>query len=544
MKRRLLLVSLLAGFPALLCAQELKLVNCRTLEAAGNFVGPDEVIVKDMVCQKGKPDAPANAAPQAPKPVIGIVISGDDSSNVVEAAKAATKRVEAAKEAAAEAAAKENVTQGASPAAPAAADSVAPVAKSEASALAIESKSETPDSKAPAAKTAAAPAPEPAEPARPAPEPVVEPAAASPAASEPAASPGAESHGAHPEPSTAAAPLPAAEVPSAGKPVENPAVEASAPAAVAPAAVIAVSGAASAEAPKAAAPDGGSGFYDANAGTTVVTNPRPEDAPEAATEAASAAPVEPAPRPLTRNEAEAQAALLAPDPNEPRERVVATGAFVQPEEVAPDSAAMEHKTTFLPGDTEGFEEGQRAECTKNITLAGLKGEKLVLGTPGWATKWIEKNQKRMPQMCFSDTPMKTAKNYLIVFYTARTEANTGAMPADASQTPQGVPPGGVGAFTLSYGSTWHYAQERTVGVTVLTRDEADEPQSELGKVWYATAYTEEGVPVSERWQEKTKKTVKIDDKDTKSKKARETRAELEHLSDELLDQMVGDIAKL
>ena len=54
MSRRLLCLPLCAALPALLCAQEPKLTNCRTLEAAGNFVGPDEVIVNDLVCQKAK----------------------------------------------------------------------------------------------------------------------------------------------------------------------------------------------------------------------------------------------------------------------------------------------------------------------------------------------------------------------------------------------------------------------------------------------------------------------------------------------------------
>src|SRR5215469_13238538 len=108
MIRRTLFLSLLATVPALVCAQESKLVNCRSLEAAGNFVGPDEVVVDDLVCQKVKAGATAAAGaakPQPPIPLPGAVITEDEPASVVDAAKASTKRVAAAVEANAEKAA-------------------------------------------------------------------------------------------------------------------------------------------------------------------------------------------------------------------------------------------------------------------------------------------------------------------------------------------------------------------------------------------------------------------------------------------------------
>ena len=614
MCRRLLFLPLFAALPALLCAQQPKLINCRTLEAAGNFVGPDEVIVDDLVCQKAKPGAQTNVSSQVPKPIPGVVISGGDSGNVVDAAKAASQRVAAAKDAIREKVgqAGEQVTPAVPPAeaTPSSAPDEAPATPPPAAAEAAPPAPQQPPLEPAAAVTTSVPQPQ-APPDNSANASKSEPAGATETSMTPAAPEGAISRktptypttsepsakseaapvaaplqpAAAPEPPAAsepesAPPRPAATAPPAANPAETPAPaqpasapepppaeagaspeivlkssstsEQPAPANTPPPAAETPSSAPSAtptaEAPKpaeAAAPAGATGFYDANAGANVVTNPRPGDPANA-----------PAAEPRERSEAElaavaaaksaaeeAEESLRAPDPNLPRERVVETGAFAEPKEVGPDPSTLAHKTTFHPGDIEGFEEGHRAGCTKNITIAGLKGEKLVLGTPGWAERWIEKNQKRMPEMCFSDTPMTTAKNYLIVFYTAPSNTNATQV-ADPTATPQGAPAGGVGAFTLSYGSTWHYAQERNVGVTVLTRDEADEPQAELGKVWYATAYTEEGVPVSEHWPEKAKKPVHVDEKDTKSKKAREARAEMERVSDDLLDQMVGDIAKL
>ena len=98
MKRKMLLLWL-AGMPALVCAQEVKVTNCRTLAAAGNYLGPDEIIVNDFVCQKVKSSV-ANGEAQAPKAQPSTVASeGETPISVVDAAKAATKRVAAAEDA-------------------------------------------------------------------------------------------------------------------------------------------------------------------------------------------------------------------------------------------------------------------------------------------------------------------------------------------------------------------------------------------------------------------------------------------------------------
>ena len=127
MYRRLLLFSLFATMPALVCGQEARLINCRSLEAAGNFVGPDEVVADDLVCQKVKPGAATASAakPQPPKPLPGVVISDTEPVNVVEAAKASTKRVAAAVEANAEKAAAASAPESTTPAPAASSEVVA-----------------------------------------------------------------------------------------------------------------------------------------------------------------------------------------------------------------------------------------------------------------------------------------------------------------------------------------------------------------------------------------------------------------------------------
>ncbi|MGB7847438.1 MAG: hypothetical protein WBL63_17625 [Candidatus Acidiferrum sp.] len=476
MNRKLILTSIFAALPAVLCAQEPKLVNCRTLESVDNFVGADEVLDNNMVCQKLKAGAVQPAKPLPSKVLLGVVISDSESANVTEAAKAAEKRAAAAKETVAAARQAAITPKGSTE------STTATPATNAEPATAVSTPAAPTDS---GATFAVAP------PEEEKPEIVVR--AKSPTNGDVAA----------PEP-----------------PPANAAAESATP----------VQGATPPEPTEIAKP----------ATTEDSAAPTPASAEAANPPADAGAPAESNTLPST-------AADTTPpdDPNAERERVVRTGAFDKPREEGPDPSTLAHKTTFQPGDEDGFQEGQRPGCTKNITMGGLKDEKLVLGTPEWAEKWIEKNQKRMPQVCFSDTPMPGARNYLIVFYTqppAGATAN-GAGPTNAAPaTPQQTPAYGEGTFTTSYGSTWHYSVDRTVGVTVLTSNEADEPQSQPGQALYATAYSEEGVPVAQHWPEPPKHAVKLNT--GSKKKDRAAREALERVSEELLSQMTEDILKL
>lgn len=588
MRRSLLALSLLAALPGLARAQEPKLVNCRTLEAAGNFVGPDEVIVDDMVCQKAKPGADAAKA-QSPKPVLGTTISDAPVDSVVDAAKAAGKRVAARKEKE-DAEAQKDAAQPA-PAAPSAvatptsttppATAATPSAPPPSASPAASGSSSTIEPPAPVVVSKpqlAAPTPKAAAPAGPgntaAAQPVApsEPAApteiviSSAPSSAPAATSSATERTTSPPAEVVAAPVSATP-----QPAPQPAAAASSqPTAPASAEPVSASPSADAVAPPRPTdalppsdpthPATSSGFYDANApkrsasaapetnsgfATAEQVNaglvPGATSVPAASQPAAaadSANPPTPSPDAEPHPTSIAASRVGFDDPD--RDRAVKLGDFAQPKEVSPDPST-EHRTSVDPSDADGFQDRQRPECTKNISLGGLKGERLVLGVPTWAVKWIEKNEKRMPEICFSETPMKSARNYLIVFSTPAGAASSKDA-ADALLNPaKPSTASGVGTFTTSFGSTWHYSYDRNVGTTVLTQDDADEPHAAPGQVLYATAYTEEGVPVSQRWPGQVKKELKPGEKNQKKIKG-ETEA-LERVSSDLLSQMVEDIAK-
>jgi hypothetical protein len=590
MRRRLLFFGLLALFPGVVSAQESKLVNCRTLEAAGNFVGPDEVIVDDMVCQKVKAGSDAAAKPQSQKPVIGTVISDAPADSVVGAAKAAEKRVaerrelEAAKNAAVPAVVNAAPATEPAPAAQNASPAVAPAETTEApsepsreprAAAATATTGAAPEPAA-AAPTPAVPAVEPAVTPAPEPAPAAMPIAPAQAAKSEVAAPVeparqlAAPSAAEAKPESAApleivlssapanAPAPQSAEPKTEAPAEPTAAPATAPATAsaaepvpaAPASAPRGAPTAAAESREATSPASSTGFYDVNAPKDGARATPPPNTGFATAEQVNSGL---APGASTIPTSGETAASESPEPlhttiaaarvdfDEDRDRSVKLGDFAKPRDAAPDPST-EHRTSVDASEADGFQDRQRPECTKNITLGGLQGEKLVLGVPSWAAKWIEKNEKRMPQICFSETPMKGARNYLIVFATPG-GADNGKDIADAAVHPEkGSSAAGVGTFTTSFGSTWHYAYDRNVGTTVLTEDDADEPYSKPGQLLYATAFTEEGVPVTQRWPGQPKQETKPTEKNAKKLKG-EMQA-LEHVSDELLGQLVEDIEKL
>ncbi len=457
MNCRVLCLCFIAAMPGLLSAQETKLVNCRTLEAAGYFVGPDEVLDGDKVCQKLKPGAKELAKPEPPKPLPGAIVSGAEPMSVAEAAKAKGKKATTDTGTAEKTAAAPEPVAAPVP-------GVAPVT--------TVAKPAEPETSAPVA-VPVAPIPT-----------AVKPEIASPLTpsqgEQAAAAPQRAQEPIHP----AAAAAPAAPAPSAPSPVSTTpprTIHRDAP--VAPGT-------------PSAPPEKDYGFSDANA-------------------------VEP-PAPA------AMGSRRAGTGSQSSGRALQVGAF----DKAPAASQIPNGA---PGGTDETQERQRTACAKNVTVGSLRDEQLVLGAPEWAEEWIAKNQKTTPNLCFAVAPLRGAKNYLIVFYILPANQSIAAMPMPGS-----TPAGGAGVFTAKPGSTWQYAAEGKDGVPALTPDEG-EPHSE-GQVWYATAYTEDGMAVAERWPEQPKRAGKMNVKNpTKEQSAHQ---ETGNVPEELLSEIVEDLKKL
>ena len=224
------------------------------------------------------------------------------------------------------------------------------------------------------------------------------------------------------------------------------------------------------------------------------------------------------------------------------QKSISLGVFVAPETSSPELNRAPDVVSYGMALEDGFNDGQRAGCTKNVSLGSLDKERLFLAIPEWAANWYEKNQKRFPGMCFSDSPMLGAQNYLVVFYTsapAVSEIDTlKAISAAADMSPKS----GVGTFTTSYGSTWHYTFDRTATTTVTTVLTEKVPHSLQSNVLYATAYSEKGIPISQHWPTAEAKYGK--GTSVKQGKNRDAALPGIRIMSDLLNQMAEDIAKL
>ena len=249
-----------------------------------------------------------------------------------------------------------------------------------------------------------------------------------------------------------------------------------------------------------------------------------------------------APPSQVKPEASPVAAPAAEDvaASEPQ-KTMSLGVFVAPETSSLQTNRAPEVVSYGSAQEDGFNDGQRAGCTKNVSLGSLDKERLFLAIPEWATNWYEKNQKRFPGMCFSDSPMPGAQNYLVVFYTPA-PAGSGIDPltkisasTDMSQL------SGVGTFTTSYGSTWHYSFDRTATTTVTTVLTEKVPHNLQSNVLYATAYSEQGVAISQHWPTATTKSAKATS--GKHGKNRDAALPAIQMLAELLNEMAEDIAK-
>ncbi|PYU82308.1 MAG: hypothetical protein DMG50_12530 [Acidobacteria bacterium] len=266
--------------------------------------------------------------------------------------------------------------------------------------------------------------------------------------------------------------------------------------------------------------------------TPVIT---PEPPSDGKTEVfASAGALKPEASPVAAPAAEE---VVASEP----QKSVKLGLFVEPQTSSPEIDRPPEVVSYLSAQEDGFNDGQRAGCTKNVSLGSLDKEKLFLAIPEWAANWYEKNQKRFPGMCFSDSPMPGAQNYLVVFYTSAPAVSEIDPLKNISASADMSPLSGVGTFTTSYGSTWHYTYDRSATTTVTTVLTEKVPHNLQSNVVYAAAYSEQGTPISQHWP--TAITKKGKETSGKPGKNRDASLPAIHVMGELLDKMAEDIAK-
>lgn len=143
-------------------------------------------------------------------------------------------------------------------------------------------------------------------------------------------------------------------------------------------------------------------------------------------------------------------------------------------------------------------------CQKNISFAVAQGGQVTPRTPNFVQKWIAKNGKKYPGLCFTQSPEPEASNYLLVFSTSQS-AFYGLYPTvrtNTSTSTNTTPVYGSGTVTDNYGGMWNYTYNGAVTTTTTTTTTTHEDllYTDTSNTLYLAAYDQSGREVSERWR--------------------------------------------
>jgi hypothetical protein len=275
-------------------------------------------------------------------------------------------------------------------------------------------------------------------------------------------------------------------------------------------------------------------------------SPQPAGSPAAATEASQpemrTGSFDPQDKPSNVEKPEVRAAIPEPETDSTSERPqeIKLGVFEAPKDSAAETKPQMPVDPFgAPPEDLATHEPQPG-CARIVSLGTMERDRLVLTIPDWAMKWLEKNQKRFPGVCFADSPLAGVPNYLIVFFTTAPPASQVAVAAKALVSPSRSTGSSGGTFTTSFGSTWHYTYDNAVTTTVTTAWTEKIPQRQPVQTLYATAYTEQGIPISQHWPGQSK----VHEKQTNDKNGRKQDAisPATRLMSDLLGEMMVDLA--
>lgn len=502
--------------PSLVHAQKQQFSDCRTLAAAGNFVGADEAIVDGLVCKVAKPKTNSAASPQETTKLadrslalLGIiepeVLRSKEKAGENAAGPAPTGSLAAEPSASSSAMTRK-------PSLGEIARAYRTDAQTRLAGNSEEVKPET-EKRSNEAKLVAAPAiPNPTEIAAPVSQ------TASPQGTQ------ALSVARSPERATTK------QIIAAPAPVSSTAPEAS--------------GSAKSEVTPGPQTQLRPTKQEANPVRAAALPSQPATKPETSSVTMAAAsssapttqpPTQSAITPAVRLSSSATEKALEPQPGQ----LLSAGSFAVPPPAATNPPPQFEAFRANEEDA-AFREGQAPTCRKNVSLGSMDKDKLFLAIPDWALKWLEKNQRRFPGICFSDSLMPGAKNYLVLFsMTASPAAGVGAI--ENASAPGETSGSGTGGFTTSYGSTWHYTYERTVTTTITSSSAEKAPHNQPATLMSATAYSEQGIPVSHHSSAAVTKQVR----ETPNKAGKREDAELPefHAMTGLLGQMIEEITK-
>jgi PEGA domain len=151
-------------------------------------------------------------------------------------------------------------------------------------------------------------------------------------------------------------------------------------------------------------------------------------------------------------------------------------------------------------------EAQTCSKVVSFALADASGVHPYALTGNWIGNWVQKNAKKHPDICFSQTPVQDRSNYLIVL-SQSSGYLTGFDPVVRRDTSTSTTPvSGSGTVRDNYGGMWNYTYNGTVTSTTTTTTNENVPYMINSRTIYAYAYADGGVIVSQHYHVYSTKT--------------------------------------
>ena len=191
------------------------------------------------------------------------------------------------------------------------------------------------------------------------------------------------------------------------------------------------------------------------------------------------------------------AMVQAPRVNAPKEQTGSPEATDSVTTSEPPAASSIRQENVQPSAL--AEDGQTCDKAVSFALADASGVHPFLGTGNWIAKWIQKNAKKYPEICFSQAPMQGRKNYLVALSQSAGYL-TGFDPVVRTNTSTSTSPvSGSGTVTDNYGGMWNYTYNGAVTTTATTTTNENVPYTINSNAVFANAYDENGNIVSRHY---------------------------------------------
>lgn len=135
---------------------------------------------------------------------------------------------------------------------------------------------------------------------------------------------------------------------------------------------------------------------------------------------------------------------------------------------------------------------QQNTCRAAISFSFMPGTSPYL--PGIAHRWVEKNSKKYPDVCFPENhPVVGVPNYLLVFSADQRNFN-GLNPVVRTTTATTPVSGNEQVTNQATQETWNVSYSGTI--TTTTQQTANVPYSETSRSLFVNAYNQSGWLVS------------------------------------------------